>query len=105
MREMSAGFLNLHANPKLGHFPAHNSDRAVSWPRGQILTGLTRRLAVSVALVAAGILVSAGCRSNTSTGSVAPAGSAASTSGVPRGGELTASVRSEPQSFNRHAAR
>ncbi len=92
---------NLHANPKLGRSTAHAFDRAVSWPLGQIVTRQTRRLAASVAFVVAGVLAGAGCRSNTPPKS---ATAAASKSGVPRGGDLIASVRSEPRSFNRHAA-
>ena len=93
---------NLHANPKLGHSTAHTFDRAVSWPLGQIVTRQTRRLAASVAFVVTGVLAGAGCRSNTPPES---ATAAASKPGVRRGGDLTASVRSEPRSFNRHAAR
>ena len=99
---MSAEFSNLHAKAKLGRFAAHNFDRAVSWPVGQLLTRHSRRLAVSVALVASAALAGAGCRSNTPSES---ATGAVSRNGVPRGGELLASVRSEPRSFNRHAAR
>ena len=99
---MATRFSKLHANHRLGCFPAHDFDRAVSCPTGQILTRLTRRLAASVALVAICGLLAAGCRSNTPPES---ATSAVSKTGVPHGGELLASVRSEPRSFNRHAAR
>ena len=69
---------------------------------GQILTGQPRRLALS-ALVAVGCALGmAACRSNTSSQSPAPGVSKA---GIPRGGQLLVSVRSEPRSFNRHAAR
>ena len=69
---------------------------------GQILTGLNRRLTVSVACVALCAFGASGCRSNSSSQSAA---TAVSTGPVPRGGELLVSVRSEPRSFNRHAAR
>jgi len=57
-------------------------------------------LAVAISLAVAAAFVVAGCRST------APPASAGSGSGqaVPRGGELLVSVRSEPRSFNRHAA-
>ena len=102
MRKMFAGHSNLHANPKWGRHPARNFDRAIFWPVGQIFTRQTRRLAVSVAFAAIGIVAGAACGSKPSP---EPAAAVASTTGVPRGGELTASVRSEPRSFNRHAAR
>ena len=69
---------------------------------GQLLTRHTRRLAVSGALVAVAALAGAGCRSTTPAESAAPA---VSKNAIPRGGELLVSVRSEPRSFNRHAAR
>ena len=99
---MSAAFPNLHGKSKLGSFRAHILDRAVFWPAGQIFTRHTRRLAASVALVALAAIAAA-CRSNTP--SEAAATTAISKSGVRRGGELLASVRSEPRSFNRHASR
>jgi peptide/nickel transport system substrate-binding protein len=75
----------------IGQFP----DR-----RGQILTGHKRRIARSVAAMAVLCTFAAiGCRSNRPTADGVPSG------GVPRGGELLASVRSEPRSFNRHASR
>ena len=69
---------------------------------GQILTGQRRRLALSVAVALLGLLSAAGCRSNTASDS---ATKTVGNRDVPRGGELTASVRSEPRSFNRHAGR
>jgi peptide/nickel transport system substrate-binding protein len=99
---MSAGFSNLHANPKLGRFATHDFDRTVFWPVGQLLTRHTRRLAFSVAIGALGLLAAAGCRSNASSDAAA---TRVSNHGVPHGGELLVSVRSEPRSFNRHAAR
>ena len=99
---MSANFSSLRAKAKPGCLVAHDFDRAVSWPLGQLLTRHTRRLAITVAIVAFIAIAAAGCRSS------APSESAtnnASNRDVPRGGELLASVRSEPRSFNRHAAR
>ena len=62
------------------------------------MSGLNRRLLVSLALAALG---ATGCRSDSSSHSLAAGWHGA----VPRGGELLVSVRSEPRSFNRHAAR
>ena len=59
-------------------------------------------MALSVAIASLGFLTVAGCRSNSASDS---ATTSAGTRDVPRGGELLASVRSEPRSFNRHAAR
>jgi peptide/nickel transport system substrate-binding protein len=102
---MFAKTQNLHANPKLGRSIAHAFDRAVSWPLGQILTRQTGRLTASVALVLVGAFAATGCRSNTASEPATTASTAAAKAGVPRGGDLTASVRSEPRSFNRHTAR
>jgi peptide/nickel transport system substrate-binding protein len=66
------------------------------------LTRLARRLVVLAAVIASGVFGAAACRSNTA--SEAPT-TTVSKSGVPRGGQLLVSVRSEPRSFNRHAAR
>ena len=99
---MSAEFFILHAKGKLGSVAAHSFDRAVFWPVGQLLTRQTRRLAITVAIVAMAALAAIGCRSNTPSESAA---NRASNREVPRGGELLVSVRSEPRSFNRHAAR
>ena len=60
------------------------------------MTGQSRNIAVIIAIVAA---MAVGCRSGPSP--EAPA----STAGLHRGGEIVASVRSEPRSFNRLAAR
>src|SRR5580704_1269248 len=95
-RNLQAGCPNLHANFNLDRFVARILERPVSWPAGQILAGLNRRLLVSLALVA---LCGGGCRSDSSSRSTA----AGSHGAVPRGGELLVSVRSEPRSFNRHA--
>ena len=59
-------------------------------------------MALSVAVALLGFLTAAGCSSKTASDS---ATTSAGTRDVPRGGELLASVRSEPRSFNRHAAR
>ena len=99
---MCGGLSNLHANPKLGRFARHNFDRTVFWPVGQLLTRHTRSLAFFVAIVALGLPAAAGCRSNTSSEAAA---TRVNNHDVPRGGELLVSVRSEPRSFNRHAAR
>jgi peptide/nickel transport system substrate-binding protein len=68
--------------------------------QGQILTRHRRRVAASVVAMAAFCLLGAiGCGPNT------PPAGRGSTGAVPRGGDLLASVRSEPQSFNGHVAR
>ena len=92
----------MHANSNPGRWIARNFHRAVSWPVGQLFTGHLRRLALSGALAAIGVLPLAGCRSNTTS---EPATKTAGSRDIPRGGELLVSVRSEPRSFNRHAAR
>src|SRR5712691_5862259 len=113
-RESHDGLLFCTQNSTPNAFRADNFDRPVSWPMGQLLTRHGRHtahgtpkaaphinsLAVAISLAVAAALVVAGCRST------APPASAGSGSGqaVPRGGELLVSVRSEPRSFNRHAA-
>lgn len=99
---MAATYANLRAKPKLVYVAASNLDRAVSWPAGQHLTGHARRLAVSLVLTAVCTIAAAACRPNTPPASTAAEGT---TTAVPRGGELLASVRTDPRSFNRHAAR
>ena len=66
------------------------------------MTRHTRRLTLSAAVLCVGLVAAVGCRSNTASDS---ATKAVGNRDVPRGGELIASVRSEPRSFNRHAAR
>ncbi len=69
---------------------------------GQVLTRHTRNVAISIgaaALVAAALVLLPGC-SREPHPAPAPA-----TSGVPRGGELVVSVRTEPRTYNRFAAR
>ena len=56
-------------------------------------------MARSSAIVLSSALAFAGCRAAT------PPESRAASQGVPRGGELLVSVRSDPRSFNRHAQR
>src|SRR5258708_378385 len=97
-RKLWARFSDLHANFKLDRFVARIFEWPIFWPAGQILTGLNRLLLFSLALAAIG---AAGCRSDPSPPSTATGSKGA----VPRGGELLVSVRSEPRSFNRHAAR
>src|SRR5476649_2250434 len=64
---------------------------------GQLFTRQVRHVALFIALAVSGAL--SGCRSTK------PPDQAATNDVVPRGGELTVSVRSEPRTFNRHAAR
>ena len=63
----------------------------------QLLTRQSRPVALFFALALAGAL--GACRSSK------PPEPAATNGAVPRGGELTVSVRSEPKSFNRHVSR
>jgi peptide/nickel transport system substrate-binding protein len=86
---------------RLGWFVAHILDWTTYWPVGQILTRQIRRLALSVALAGIGIVAVAGCRATNGSDS----STITALHDAPRGGELLASVRSEPRSFNRHAAR
>ena len=76
----------------------HGFDRAASWPESQHLTRQPRLVALFIALSVSATV--AGCRSETRTGAPAAAGGV-----VPRGGELSASIRTEPKSFNRYAER
>jgi len=99
---MTVIFSKLHAKTNLSRIFRRGSYRAIFWPVGQLLTGHTRRLAVSLTLAAICAAGAAACRSNTPSESATTSGSKGS---VPRGGELLTSVRSEPRSFNRHAAR
>src|SRR6185295_11977910 len=88
----------LHAKTISAGIAAHNFDRLVSWPLRQDFTRLPRRVAASIACLA--VVALPGCRSTPRPDSSAPA-----TQTVSRGGELVASIRTEPASFNRHAAR
>src|SRR5437867_12264272 len=83
-------------------------DRPISWPQGQFLTrqsGCLERF-VTAAIVAAVLAASAAggaCRSKQSTPSTVKA---TTKDGAPqRGGNLVASIRTEPGSFNRYVNR
>src|SRR5262249_5738120 len=76
---------------------AHVFDRPISWPVGQLLTG-HMRIVTRICAAALIAVVAAGCRSQPASTSNSPARRV-------RGGEATASIRSEPRSFNRLAAR
>src|SRR6266850_4699596 len=88
----------LHAKSCSAVGVVHNFDRTTSWPARQIFTRHPRRPAVTIACVA--ILALSGCRSTPRSES-----SSSATQTVSRGGELVASMRTEPASFNRHAGR
>jgi len=88
----------LHAKSTPADPVAHNFDRPTSWPLRQLSTRLHSPTAFSIALTA--VVAIAGCRS-TST----PETTARVAQNVTRGGDITASVRSEPASFNRHNGR
>lgn len=84
---------------------AHNFSRPAYWPLGQLLTRQTRRLGTIVVLAAA-LTGTVGCRSEQApapNAAGAPGGTAPP--GVPRGGTLIASIRTEPRSLNRHGGR
>jgi peptide/nickel transport system substrate-binding protein len=88
----------LHAKSKPSGIPGHDPDRPAGWPPGQNLTRQTRRVSLSIAVVA--VVAVAGCRSTDR-----PESSGSAAQAARPGGELLVSVRSEPRSFNRHAAR
>jgi len=88
----------LHAKSTPAVAVAHNFDRATSWPASQLFTRLHSPTAFSFALTA--VLALAGCRAAPSPETTAPVAQ-----NVTRGGEIVASVRSEPGSFNRHIGR
>ncbi len=72
--------------------------RPIFWPAGQFLTRHARSVAAGIALAATAFLGDA-CRSTPT-----PPG-AATSAASPHGGALVASIRTEPVSFNRLAAR
>src|SRR6476659_222862 len=100
-RQIAAPSSLLHAKTALGRLAPHNLDRTVFWPAGQILNGLSRRLTLFLAIAALGLAVFPACRSNTTSDRTT---TAVGNRDIPRGGELLVSARSEPRSFNRHAA-
>ncbi len=79
---------------------AHNFDRPACWPVGQLLNRQARYVGIIIALAAA--LTVVGCRSESTPAQKKPAGAPGSavSTGVPRGGSLIASIRTEPRSFN-----
>src|SRR5438552_12402277 len=95
---MSDEHVYLHAKSIPADPVAHNFDRPTSWPVSQLFTRLLSRPAISIALTA--VVAINGCRSTPSPETTAPVAQ-----NVTRGGEIVASVRSEPASFNRHTGR
>jgi peptide/nickel transport system substrate-binding protein len=85
----------LHAKSTPIRRIAHDFDQAAFWPVGQIPICQYR---TSIALALIGAILLTACRSTPTPRSTAP-------QTVARGGELTVSIRTEPASFNRHAAR
>src|SRR5438552_6684134 len=88
----------LHAKSTPADPAAHNFDRPTSWPVGQVSTRLRERMGSSIAMTEA--VAVTGFGSNPSRETTAPVAQ-----NVTRGGEIVASVRSEPASFNRHTGR
>src|SRR5881396_599546 len=88
----------LHAKSTPADLFARNFDRPTSWPISQLSTRLHSRHAISIALTA--VVAINGCRSTPT-----PETTARVAQNVTRGGEIVASVRSEPASFNRHIGR
>src|SRR5438128_894752 len=95
---MSDEHARLHAKSIPAALSAHSFDGLVFWPVSQLSIGHPGRTAATIVFVA--ILTLAGCRSTPR-----PESSAHATQSVSRGGELVASFRTEPGSFNRHANR
>lgn len=79
---------------------ARELDRPTSWPVGQVSTASARHLVVVAGFIAA-VLFAAGCGSRDRAGGQP----AASLMRPGRGGAAVASIRTEPRSFNRLAAR
>src|SRR5438132_3433260 len=88
----------LHAKSTPADPFARNFDRLIFWPVSQVFTRLHGRVAISIALIA--VVAVNGCRSTSTPETTAPVAQ-----NVTRGGEIVASVRSEPASFNRHTGR
>src|SRR3954451_12981716 len=89
----------LHAKSRFTGCVAHSFDRPVSWPTGQLLAGLSSALASSAVLAA--LLSLAACSQRPSP----PAAGGPNGAAVTRGGELVASFRTDPTTFNRHMSR
>src|SRR5689334_20935212 len=89
----------LHAKSCFSAVVARNFDRLVFWPIRQLSTGLAGALASITVLATLLSLVACGQRP-----SPAPAGTAGG-SAITRGGELVASFRTDPTTFNRYMSR
>jgi peptide/nickel transport system substrate-binding protein len=83
----------------LSRLVAHQFPRPVFWPLSQLLTGQPRPFAFTIAIAVA-VSLTAGCRREPGPASTTP-----SSTRVERGGEIAASIRAEPRSFNRYVAR
>src|SRR5690242_1534877 len=94
---MTQDLVRLHAKSPPADPIARNLDRPVSWLVRQLFTRLRGRIPITTAVLAAAL--AAGCRQT------APEPSAPRSAAVARGGEIVASVRSEPATFNRHFGR
>jgi peptide/nickel transport system substrate-binding protein len=95
---MSLTKARLHAKSRLSQLSARIFDRPVFWPLSQLSTGHLRRSAFTAVVTVVLVSATAGCRGTT------PPASQAATTAVPRGGEIVASVRTDPKTFNRHTA-
>src|SRR5262245_20231177 len=87
----------------LRHRGAREFSRPIFWPISQFLTRQPRPFALIIAITVA-VSLTAGCRrepSPASTGST----TTSSSPRAERGGEITASIRADPRSFNRFSAR
>jgi Bacterial extracellular solute-binding proteins, family 5 Middle len=73
--------------------------RPISWPLSQFFTGQPRSFALIIAIIVA-VSLTAGCRREST-----PVSTTASSTRAQRGGEIAASIRAEPRSFNRYVAR
>ena len=91
----------LHAKSSSAGSLAHSFDRPTFWPVSQLSTRLRSRTSISITLLALLALVaSTGCGSTPQPEHAAPAAH-----NPTRGGEIVTSIRSEPQTFNRHSGR
>src|SRR5215467_2300639 len=84
--------------------PAREFSRPIFWPISQFLNRQPRPFALIIAITVA-VSLTAACRRESSSPASTASTTTSSSSRVERGGEITASIRADPRSFNRFSAR